>query len=382
VREVITEYYRSRHLFGIPQDTGSSSNDNSALMGIGAIWKQLKGFMKGKGKNDSQKGNKGGNGNSKGKGEHSKGKGKGSKGKGPGNSKGNQVTQPTGKGKSKGKGKNSGNSNNCNVCGKPGHWASQCWYRTTTGAVDDSQHPADDHTHPAADSAGTSMGGLHWDWENLVGRVTQLIAHYNSGDQVMVDSGAATHVCPKDYASESPLLPLALNTPTLHTVTGSPMKLYGQKLVHYKLGPLTASVNYLVSDVHFPVLSVSQLMKLGFVVHLSDSGSFIGKGDHSFPLKRIGQLIFLLPSGRITRPPPGLVAPVGISPLQSGQADHWRLDGDAPVRVHKRPRLVLHSGTGQGNSTTDGLHHARGHPRDGDPLQWPHHSRHRQLERT
>ena len=99
------------------------------------------------------------------------------------------------------------------------------------------------------------------------------------------------------------------------------MQLVGRKIVHYQLGLITATVDYLVSDVQFPVLSVSKLMTLGFDVCLSSAGSTLSRDGHSYPLHRVGQLIFLIPDGRTLRAPPGLVvAPIAVPPPQSRQA--------------------------------------------------------------
>ena len=68
-----------------------------------------------------------------------------------------------------------------------------------------------------------------------------MIAHVHDSNQeqqseyidIMVDSGAATHVCPPWFAQEFPIQPLSAdNGPQLRTATNNEIKLYGYKWVY------------------------------------------------------------------------------------------------------------------------------------------------------
>ena len=48
---------------------------------------------------------------------------------------------------------------------------------------------------------------------------------------ILFDSGAATHCCPKDFASEWPLLPLTGNASPLRSISGQPLTVFGRRLV-------------------------------------------------------------------------------------------------------------------------------------------------------
>ena len=47
---------------------------------------------------------------------------------------------------------------------------------------------------------------------------------------ILFDSGAATHCCPKDFASEWPLLPLTGRAPPLRSISGQPLTVFGRRL--------------------------------------------------------------------------------------------------------------------------------------------------------
>ena len=79
-------------------------------------------------------------------------------------------------------------------------------------------------------------------------------------DHILVDSGAATHVCPKDYATQFPLEPLEASTPQLFTATDDPVQVYGIRRVYYQCQGQRVVIPYFACDVKYPIISVSRLI--------------------------------------------------------------------------------------------------------------------------
>ena len=82
-------------------------------------------------------------------------------------------------------------------------------------------------------------------------------------DHILVDSGAATHVCPKDYATQFPLEPLGASTQQPFTATDDPIKVYGVRRVYYKCQGQPVVIPYFECDVKYPIISVSRLVDRG-----------------------------------------------------------------------------------------------------------------------
>ena len=88
-------------------------------------------------------------------------------------------------------------------------------------------------------------------------------------DYILIDSGAATHVCPRDYANQFPLEPCGASTPRLFAATNDEIPLYGVRKVHRKSGNEDLMVPFYVCDVKYPVLSVTRLLDRGFQLRLA-----------------------------------------------------------------------------------------------------------------
>ena len=71
-------------------------------------------------------------------------------------------------------------------------------------------------------------------------------------DYIMVDSGAATHVCPTDYALQFRLEECGASTPQIYTVTDDPIKVNGIKKIHYKCNGQHLVIPFYVCDVKSP----------------------------------------------------------------------------------------------------------------------------------
>ena len=257
VREVILEYHRSRLLMNPVAQTSVNATFHggaSAPMDIGALAAAL---WKGKGKGKGKKGK--GNGGMKGKG------------------KGKDFSKPSGKGsqhwnfmKGKGKGKRQPTSSSTSVCwscGKTGHFASNCPNYRVSAVEGEELYPSDDagdwshfgedgeceNFEPTAYMAPLetfslngrtdenqrlfSVGDLGLKNLNTTFKDVALEEHLiastleDSEPWILFDSGAATRCCPKDFASEWPLLPLTGKAPPLRSISGQPLTVFGRRLV-------------------------------------------------------------------------------------------------------------------------------------------------------
>ena len=74
---------------------------------------------------------------------------------------------------------------------------------------------------------------------------------------ILFDSGAATHCCPKDFASEWPLLPLTGKAAPLRSISGQPLTVFGRRLV--KVDFEGQPWHFYVCDVPYCVVSVGRL---------------------------------------------------------------------------------------------------------------------------
>ena len=102
------------------------------------------------------------------------------------------------------------------------------------------------------------------------GKLDNNITHYimysnfKSYHHLLIDSGASTHVCPKDYAPDLPLRPCGESVPQLYTVTNKKIPVYGIKYVPYEQDILRIMIPYYVCDVKYPILSASRLLDRGY----------------------------------------------------------------------------------------------------------------------
>ena len=251
IRATIMEYYRTTMAFTRLHQQSSAVSSNlgggTAPMDIGVTYK---GKGKGKGKH---KGKGKGKNNSKGKGYGYKGYGMNNKGKGNGKQQWQPVQQAKGdKGKGKNKGQHKGKGKNpmsgCYICGQPGHVAKEC--RTTVYNVSETpQEQAQDGTGQWYDQQNgydpywysnditgyannqsyiqqqqalpppqqtqqnlqeRSISTLHFVTAVTPSDKSMTTAFINEANshteaEIMIDSGAATHVCPPWFAQNSPL---------------------------------------------------------------------------------------------------------------------------------------------------------------------------------
>ena len=333
VRETIMEYYRATTaLSRLHQQTGTSSVSTHAQggptpMDIGAVNKGYKGKYnkgkgkkpnKGKGKNKSNKGEGYGYGYNKGKGKI----GQGMQPKGS-NNKGGYIGK--GKGKPTGKGKGVP-TQGCYRCGQPGHIARDCrvavhnlnevstntyaghwqddattqWYQQQQ--YYDGQWWNDDQTQvsalpqqqlalPPTSAQEQQVPQLHIaaisiQQSNKQQPATEQPA--NTTEDLMIDSGAATHVCPPWFAPTYKTYELHPEQgPRLTTATEEDITVYGYKWVYMKNSKQQPIViPFYVCDVSQPILSVTRLASQGFNIQLSDNPTITNTNGFEATLKQ------------------------------------------------------------------------------------------------
>eukprot|EP00439_Symbiodinium_sp_Y106_P076225 s1078_g15.t1 len=76
---------------------------------------------------------------------------------------------------------------------------------------------------------------------------------------ILFDSGAATHCCSKDFASEWPFLPLTGKAPPLRSISGQPLTVFGRRLVKVDFEGQPCFLHFYVCDVPYSVVSVGRL---------------------------------------------------------------------------------------------------------------------------
>ena len=91
-----------------------------------------------------------------------------------------------------------------------------------------------------------------------------MYSNFKSYHHLLIDSGASTHVCPKDYAPDLPLRPCGESLPKLYTVANKKIPVYGIKYVPYKQDNFRIMMPYYVCDVKYPILSASRLLDTGY----------------------------------------------------------------------------------------------------------------------
>ena len=402
IRTTITEYQRAHTTFSRLQQNQSSAvstnyNGGAAPMDIGAI---SKGKYKGRGKG-KYKGKKRKKGN--------KGKGYGSYGH---HAQGNYNTQSTGKGKGKigqgmpfkgqqdkGKGKSYGKTTGqgkghivCYKCGQPGHTMKNCrvsvyninedtqnneqnvdttqqWYEQSNNYdshwwnndQSPSHHQQQVVTSEQASSSTTvpliSIAAIRI---ASTSTAAQALQHDNKND-LMVDSGAVTHVCPPWFSTETTLHELRQSeTPNLRTATDDAIKVYGYKWVYMTNNNNQAIViPFYVCDVAQPILSATRLAEQGFEITLSEQPRIKHTNGFESTLKQQHGLYYL--SVKTTGTPintrldvaeteqgiKATISPVTMTPTGAKWVTHnndvWMYNSQGfLVRLHKRQRQTTY----------------------------------------
>ena len=434
VRATIMEYYRTTTAFTRLQQGASSSvatnyNGGAAPMDIGAINKgKGKGKNKGKGKKGKNKGKKGNKG--KGYGQHSYGYGGQGKGKGPTGqqqtySKGfNSYAQGKGKGQGKPTGKGKGYTTGCYRCGQHGHTAKDCrvamyniqediqegyndateqWYgpqttydnhwwtndQTQVNAVQQAQQlalpaPAQLDATPALQIAAVTVPRN----SNRIIRAPDMRMITDiSKDELMIDSGAATHVCPIWFASTTQTHDIPEHErPNLRPATEDPITAYGYKWVYMtNESNQQIVIPFYVCSVSQPILSVTRLTEQGFSIHLSEQPTITHPNGFEAKLKT-KEGTYFLPVNTTGTPPNykldihesqqgirATVSPITLTPEGTQWVTHqhhmWTYNSQGYlVRLHKESRRATYMPDQQCPVPTDKLEDYRrtiAHKHDG-----------------
>ena len=183
----------------------------------------------------------------------------------------------------------------------------------------------------------------------------------NKWVSLMIDSGAATHVCPPWFATQNPLQQLAHGTgPQLRPVTNQHINLYGYKWVCMtNHSGQQIVISCYVCKVKQPVLSVARLVEQGFQPTLDDNPRLQRNKGFNSTLENRDGLFFL--QAEITALPKrtklqihsteqgqiGMIAPTTTLTPQgtadTGYAgDYWQFNTKGELaRVHRQYRKTL-----------------------------------------
>ena len=232
-------------------------NTTGGAMEVDAVFK---GKNKGKGKSGKDKGHKGVSKDS------SKSKGKGSKdGSGKSSEKG---AQGRGKGAFQGY---------CNQCGKWGHRKADCYSKK--GHEKTQQQEVQGSVSLVENYQGWDEGHEDGKW------VFAVVAEANEGKgMLLVDSGAAVHVCPRWYVGSRSIE--KSERLDLRSANGEPIVSYGAVEVPVQCSrDVVARIKFNVADVAKPILSVSKLIEKGYNVCFAGDKSYIERNGKKLYLK-------------------------------------------------------------------------------------------------
>ena len=178
---------------------------------------------------------------------------------------------------------------------------------------------------------------------------------------ILFDSGAATHCCPRDFASDWPLLPLTGKPPPLRSISGQPLTVYGRRLVKVDFEGQPCFLHFYVCDVPYCVVSVGRLLRSGFEVKLTAESQTLSTPEgQCVPVIKHGSLLFLRPTMlpfereefesvcnffHEAHSHGTLVAPTFHTPVYY-HTDTWELSGNTLTRIHKRTRATFFSPEG------------------------------------
>ena len=188
----------------------------------------------------------------------------------------------------------------------------------------------------------------------------QALQHDNKND-LMVDSGAVTHVCPPWFSTETTLHELHQSeTPNLRTATDDAIKVYGYKWVYMTNSKNQAIVvPFYICDVAQPILSATRLAEQGFEITLSEQPTIKHTNGFESTLKQQHGLYCL--SVKTTGTPintrldvaeteqgiKATISPVTLTPTGAKWVTHnndvWMYNSQGfLVRLHKRQRQTTY----------------------------------------
>ena len=111
---------------------------------------------------------------------------------------------------------------------------------------------------------------------------------------IMIDSGAATHVCPLWFADNYPVYKIdQAQSPNLRTVTNKTIQCYGVRWVYMQSRGQPIVIPFYVCDIHDPILSVTRLAEQGFDIRFNDAPTMRHDKGFNVPLVQQHNLYYL-----------------------------------------------------------------------------------------
>ena len=188
----------------------------------------------------------------------------------------------------------------------------------------------------------------------------RMITNLNK-DELMIDSGAATHVCPIWFASTTQTYDLPDHErPNLRTATEDPIEVYGYKWVYMtNESNQQIVIPFYVCSVSQPILSVTRLAEQGFTIHLSEHPTITHPNGFEAKL-RTKEGTYFLPVNNTGTPPnykldvhetqqgiKATISPITLTPggaqWVTHQHDIWTYNSQGYlVRLHKAKRRATY----------------------------------------
>ena len=110
----------------------------------------------------------------------------------------------------------------------------------------------------------------------------------------VIDSGAATHVCPLWFADNYPVYKIdQAQSPNLRTVTNKTIQCYSVRWVYMQSRGQPSVIPFHVCDSHDPILSVTRLAEQGFDSRFNDTPTMRHDKGFNVPLMQQRNLYYL-----------------------------------------------------------------------------------------
>jgi len=331
VRYAVEEYLRTKRVWSADFLVSASSNDGPAPMDIGAV-------TKGKGKSWGKKGT----------------------GKGHPEHKGHD-------------GEKGGFQGKCHGCGQYGHKQAECPRRGKGPKGHEGKGKRQGVHHMDEEIPdGSREGNADAGWNNTdAGRggsdqaAAEVGAVLPTGDQgqpsqgwvlqvtdekqkrsqtsekifeILVDSGAYTHVAPLDFAEH-------IERDTTEEIfaygpDGRRLRSYGVAYVPLYLGDVLCMMPFVIMNVQKVIMSVGRMCSSGCTVNFAPSGTSITKDGRSVPVRKVGQLYLVKAkfAPKDAMKVRHLVAPVGGGPQRPEATAEVIREDDDEVRQGQEPR--------------------------------------------
>ena len=174
---------------------------------------------------------------------------------------------------------------------------------------------------------------------------------------IMMDSGAATHVCPLWFADNYPIHRFdEAQLPNLRTVTNKTIQCYGVRSVYMRSRGQPIVIPFYACDIHDPILSVTRLAEQGFDIRFNDAPTMSHNKGFNVPLVQQHNLYYL-PAAivnleqhqqlQVRQTQEGMIAMIATTTLTQagpqqvlgGNNDYWNYNNEGYlVRYHRNKR--------------------------------------------